>query len=73
VITFSNRCFPTKAVMLWQRLDDRGHISLVERYMREAGFDGVLSLDRSPERWGSDPLYAVIGRAAGTNIAPNAS
>ncbi len=69
VITFSNRCFPTKAVMVWQMLDDKGHVSLVERYMREAGFVDVIGLDRGPKRWGSDPLYAVIGRAAGTNIA----
>src|SRR5207248_8718713 len=25
VITFSNRCFPTKAIMLWQSLNDDGH------------------------------------------------
>ena len=73
VITFSNRCFPMKAVTVWQMLDDRGHVSLVEHYMQQAGFVDITSLDRSPERWGSDPLYAVIGRAAGTNIALDSS
>lgn len=66
VITFSNRCFPTKAVAVWQTLDDRGHMRLVERYLREAGnWRGVHSLDRSPRRMFSDPLYAVIGHSTG--------
>jgi SAM-dependent methyltransferase len=66
VITFSNRCFPTKAVTIWHQLDDRGHMRLVERYLEEAGnFRGVHSLDRSPRRLFSDPLYAVVGESAG--------
>jgi SAM-dependent methyltransferase len=66
VITFSNRCFPTKAVEIWHRLDDRGHMHLVERYLQEAGnFRNVRSLDRSPRRKFSDPLYAVIGECSG--------
>ncbi len=64
VVTFSNRCFPTKAVAIWQRLDDGGHVRLVEGYLREAGnFQNVRSLDRSPRRMFSDPLYAVIGES----------
>ena len=35
VITFSNRCFPTKAVAVWHQLDDQGHVRLVE------GYDGL--------------------------------
>ncbi|MCA1739309.1 MAG: methyltransferase domain-containing protein [Actinobacteria bacterium] len=67
VITFSNRCFPTKAVAIWRHLDDRGHVQLVERYLQEAGnFQNVRSFDRSPHRLFSDPLYAVIGESAGT-------
>ncbi len=68
VITFSNRCFPTKAVTIWHRLDDRGHMRLVERYLEEAGnFRDVRSLDRSPRRLFTDPLYAVIGESAGSD------
>ncbi len=64
VIAFSNRCFPTKAVAIWRQLDDQGHIRLVEDYLREAGsFENVHSLDRSPRRIFSDPLYAVIGES----------
>ncbi|MGF1472331.1 MAG: methyltransferase type 11 [Rubrobacteraceae bacterium] len=66
VITFSNRCFPTKAVAVWQALDDAGHTRLVEQYLREAGnWEDIHSLDRSPRRIFSDPLYAVIGRSTG--------
>ena len=66
IISFSNRCFPDKAVAIWHRLDDRGHIRLVEEYLREAGnFENVRSLDRSPRRMFSDPLYAVIGQSTG--------
>ena len=66
VISFSNRCFPTKAVAAWQALDDAGHVRLVEQYLREAGnWSEIHSLDRSPRRMFSDPLYAVIGYSAG--------
>ena len=66
IITFSNRCFPSKAIAVWHRLDDQGHMRLVEEYLREAGnFRGVRSLDRSPRRMFSDSLYAVIGESTG--------
>lgn len=68
VITFSNRCFPTKAVEIWHRLDDAGRVGLVEEYLREAGnFRDIQSFDRSPRRLFSDPLYAVVGRSTGTH------
>jgi SAM-dependent methyltransferase len=66
IVTFSNRCFPTKAVQIWRQLDDRGHVQLVESYLEEAGnFRNVRSLDRSPRRLFSDPLYAVVGESTG--------
>lgn len=64
VITFSNRCFPTKAVAIWHTLDDRGRLELVGHYLQEAdNWESIELLDRSPNRW-SDPLYAVVARAA---------
>ena len=61
-----NRCFPTKVVAIWHQLDDKGHIRLVEGYLREASnFENVRGLDRSPRRMFSDPLYAVIGQSTG--------
>ncbi len=65
IVTFSNRCFPTKAVAIWQSLDDPGHGQLVRRYMEESGaFREIEVLDRSPRKRRADPLYAVIGRSA---------
>lgn len=62
VITFSNRCFPTKAVSGWHSHGDEGHMRLVEDYLREAGnFREIHSLDRSPRGFFSDPLFAVVG------------
>jgi SAM-dependent methyltransferase len=66
VISFSNRCFPTKAVAIWHRLDDDGHAALVERYLRHAGF-GEIETHRLAE-WvedEKDPLIAVVGRSPG--------
>jgi SAM-dependent methyltransferase len=64
VVTFSNRCFPTKAVAIWQALDDAGHAALVERYLRDAGnWTQIETLNRSPHVPGSDPLFAVVARA----------
>jgi len=70
VITFSNRCFPTKVIAGWRMLDDRGHQELVARYFAEAGnWRDIETLDRSPGP-DTDPLYAVIGRSTGGRPAP---
>jgi SAM-dependent methyltransferase len=63
VISFSNRCFWTKAVAIWRLLDDEGHAQLVERYLRHAGFRQIET-HRLAE-WAedvSDPMIAVVGR-----------
>jgi hypothetical protein len=64
VISFSNRCFPMKAVAVWRALDDAGHARLVERYLQHAGFAAVETHRLS--EWvedEQDPLTAVTGRA----------
>ena len=61
VITFSNRCFPTKAVAIWNALDDADHVRLVERYLADAGWGDIASSLRTLPRVG-DPLYAVTAR-----------
>jgi SAM-dependent methyltransferase len=63
VISFSNRCFWTKAVAIWRMLDDEGHASLVEHYLRHAGFRQIETLRLA--KWVedvSDPMIAVVGR-----------
>ena len=60
IVSFSNRCFPTKAVAIWRALDGDGHASLVRLYLERAGFDDVqvhVLIDGSD----SDPLTAVVG------------
>jgi SAM-dependent methyltransferase len=60
VITFSNRCFPTKAVMIWQALNDEGHLNLVESYLKAAGnWEGIQKLNRTPPG-NPEPLLAVV-------------
>ena len=67
VVTFSNRCFPTKAVALWLALDDAGHGGLVQRYFEIAGnWEAVQLLDRSPGGYG-DPLFATVARSLGAH------
>jgi SAM-dependent methyltransferase len=61
VVTFSNRCFPTKAVRGWLEADDARRVAIVGRYLRAAG-----GFDEPDVRWPvpgpGDPLYAVIAR-----------
>jgi SAM-dependent methyltransferase len=64
VVSFSNRCFWTKAVAIWRALDDDGHARLVERYLHQARFEQIET-HRLAE-WVedvSDPMTAVVGRA----------
>jgi SAM-dependent methyltransferase len=49
VVTFSNRCFPTKAVAAWRYLDDQGHAELVAAYAKATGaFEPAQAHDLSP-------------------------
>lgn len=64
VVTYSNRCFPTKAVAAWQMLDDRGHADLIGMYFALSGaFGPVRAYDLSPNPGRSDPLFAVVAHA----------
>ncbi len=60
VVSFSNRCFPTKAVAIWQQLGGPDQQRLVAAYMAEAGFASIEGAAHTPS--GTDPLWAVIGR-----------
>ena len=58
-ITFSNRCFPTKAVRGWLATDDDQHGRVVAELVRRTGlFDEPRVELRTPPGVG-DPLYAV--------------
>jgi SAM-dependent methyltransferase len=58
IVTFSNRCFPTKAVAIWQALDDRGHVTLVSKYFELAGWRSIEQVTSPPRP--QDPLYAIV-------------
>ena len=65
IVTFSNRCVPTRAIGCWCLLDDTGHLCLIAQHFVQAGnWTDICCLDRTPAR-GGDPLYAVIGHSLG--------
>lgn len=70
-VSFSNRCFPTKAVALWQAFGDAEHVWLVQEYFRRAnmliepGFDAPAFDNLSPNAsLMGDPLFVVSARRA---------
>ena len=58
VVSFSNRCFPTKAVAIWQAMRGPDQQTLVGAYMRAAGFAETSTRTFVPP--GGDPLWVVI-------------
>ena len=61
-VSFSNRCFPTKAVAVWRELDTPGHAALVGRYLSGAGF-GDVRVRVLADGSAGDLLVAVTGAA----------
>ncbi len=59
IVSFSNRCFPTKAIAVWLRLSGAEQQRLVRAYMRAAGFSSVILEEAVPPL--GDPVWAVIG------------
>ena len=65
VITFSNRCFPTKAIRAWLMTDDHGRVDIVRRYFACASeFDEPAHALRTPLASRGDPLWAVWAERA---------
>ena len=59
VHTFSNRCFPTKAIRGWGMTDDAGHVAVVQAYFALTGpWADITAQQRTPPGFG-DPLFAV--------------
>src|SRR5215212_7411106 len=60
VCTFSNRCFPTKAIRGWLHSSDAEHGEIVAEYFRRSGgFDEPVIERRTPAAHFGDPLWAV--------------
>ena len=63
VMSFSNRCFPTKAVSIWTATGDLDHIWIVGAYFHFAGgFEPPAAQDISPKPGKTDPMYVVYAR-----------
>jgi len=62
VVSYSNRCFPTKAVAIWQSLDTRGHATLIHHYFDRAGFSDI-QVHVLANGMNGDPLIALTGQA----------
>lgn len=63
-VIYSNRMFPTKAVAVWQSLDDRQKAQLIASYFVKAGgWDEPIARDISPQmEFYTDPVYVVSAR-----------
>lgn len=60
IVSFSNRCFPTKAVAIWHRLTSTGHAKLVSHYFNITGKFGPCTVqEMSPEKGQGDPLFVI--------------
>jgi SAM-dependent methyltransferase len=61
IVSFSNRCFPTKAVSVWTATSDTQHLALVTQYFESSGNWVNIEADQK-KRIMADPLYAVWAR-----------
>lgn len=65
IVSFSNRCFPTKATRLWRETSDEQRLGLIQMFFEQSGgWKAVEAFDLSPNNGRSDPLFAVVGRRA---------
>ncbi len=68
VVSFSNRCFPNKAVAIWMSSSDEQHIALVGQYFNMSGNWADLNAQKTNPAEGypaqADPLYVVWARKA---------
>lgn len=63
--SFSNRCFPTKAIAVWTASGDPDHVWIVGSYFHysvSGGFTAPACDDISPKPGRSDPMYVVYAR-----------
>jgi SAM-dependent methyltransferase len=69
VCTFSNRCFPTKAIRGWLYANDEQRAEIVTTYFRLAGAWGEPAVDRrTPAFHRGDPLFAVWAHRRGQPV-----
>lgn len=74
IMSFSNRCFPSKAIAMWLRSmnDGPGHCKIVGTYFHfnpEGGFSNISSADISPNPGRSDPMWVVTAVKAYESVS----
>ena len=70
IVSYSNRLFPTKAVMIWKMLNAADHGRLVAHYFESSGhFDSSEIKNVTNKKGSSDPLYVVVARGAKGSIS----
>ena len=62
-ISFSNRMFPTKAILAWRMSSNQDHCNLVSQYFKKTEMFAEVKVERLVKENGYyDPLFAVIGK-----------
>ena len=70
IVTFSNRMFPTKAILAWRASDDEAHVRLVESYFeQEPTFNKTQTHHHTPKK--GDPLFAVWAYKSAEGVSLN--
>ncbi|KAM3350539.1 hypothetical protein ACQJBY_022953 [Aegilops geniculata] len=63
IMSFSNRCFWTKAISIWTSTGDADHAWIIGAYFHYAGgFEPPEAVDISPNPGQTDPMYIVCSR-----------
>eukprot|EP00271_Cylindrocystis_brebissonii_P018938 TRINITY_DN5530_c1_g4_i1.p1 TRINITY_DN5530_c1_g4~~TRINITY_DN5530_c1_g4_i1.p1 ORF type:complete len:367 (+),score=40.85 TRINITY_DN5530_c1_g4_i1:89-1189(+) len=63
IMSFSNRCFWTKAIQIWTATGDTDHCYIVGCYFHySGGFERPQAKDISPNPGRTDPMYVVYAR-----------
>lgn len=62
IISQSNRCFPSKAIAMWLKMNDRQHLELINGYAKYAGFGPGQAFDitaKVPDEPYNNPMFIV--------------
>jgi SAM-dependent methyltransferase len=68
-LTFSNRCFPSKAIQGWLATGDAGHGKIVASYFRASGAFGEPVVEKRRSR--GDPVVGVSAVRRAALVAPS--
>jgi len=64
ILSQSNRCFPSKAISMWLKMNDRQHLELINGYLKYAGgYKNSQAYDITAEEgnasFGFDPMFII--------------